>query len=546
MKSLLKDIGIGKNIFNDTHCYKGRNFESIITEFNSVLSYLKIQSLINGNAPFIIEVNQGKKKRAINYKDFYSMVLKRKCILRNNYDIQLSTKVAILPENTINSVCTILAVMLSGGIAVIINPNEPSDRINQQIKNVKCLLTIVDNTYYSYYSDDNTITTQKLIEEEENYSGYLSDETHINLDCYTPAIIMYTTGTTSVSKPVVQMHYNISINCHSLVQHHNLSVSQTLLCILPIYHVNGLEFTIFASMVAGSCIILCDAFDPYISLKLIDKYKVTIASLVPTMLDAILMEEKCNTVDLSSLKYFVTAASPLSSKTANLAWNKCHKKIIQGYGLTETTNFSTLLPINISENDYNSLMLNCDIPSIGQEILGNEIIILNDKNMILTDGEEGEICIRGHNVMAGYLYNSDATKACFKGGWFHSGDIGKFICLPDSNKKFLKITGRIKNIIKINGNNVSLEEIDRLISNIDGIQDCITCAINDHSMGELPISFVVKHNDLLTEKYIIEQIAKNINYQSLPKRIIFVSSIPRMKNGKVNRSTVLEIFQKSI
>ena len=154
--------------------------------------------------------------------------------------------------------------------------------------------------------------------------------------------------------------------------------------------------------------------------------------------------------------------------------------------------------------------------------------------------------MRGHNVMAGYLYNPGATMECFKGGWFHSGDIGKFISLSPIKEKFIKITGRIKNVIKVSGHAVSLDEIDRLILGMGEVQDCVTCAIDDPSTGELPLSFVVRKNDALSEVDIIDTLVKEMSYQNLPRTIIFVPSIPRMKNGKVNRSYVLKELFKNI
>lgn len=539
MKSLLRTVGIKREIFDRVHSYKGIGFAMPIIDFNCIFYSLKSHASIYGNLPFIIEIINGKEKQVVNYKNFYFTLLKVCHTLKNTYKIELHKKVAILPANTLESIYIILGVILSGGIAVIINPNEPKARIEQQVKKVSSDLTIIDISIRDS-SLGYRITAQDIVEQSNNLVCSFHD-IEFNFNSYQPALIIFTTGTTCASKPVVQMHYNLAVNCYALASHHQLDIKQRLLCTLPIYHVNGLEFTIFSSMIAGSCVILCDNFDPFIYLKLIDKYKITIASLVPSMLD-FLIDESAAGCDLSSLRYFVTAAAPLSRKTSNLIWSKFSKRVIQGYGLTETTNFSTILPINIDEDTYKVLMLNCDIPSVGQEIFGNEVAILKKDGTFAGDGEEGEICMRGHNVMAGYLYNPLATRECFKNGWFHSGDIGKFVYLPLIKQKFLKITGRIKNIIKVNGHAVSLDEIDRLILNIEGVQDSVTCAVHSSIDDELPVSFVVKNNNLLSENYIIDILAKSINHEGLPRAIIFVPNIPRMKNGKVNRSYVLQAY----
>jgi acyl-CoA synthetase (AMP-forming)/AMP-acid ligase II len=539
MYSLLQDIGIKQNLFESVHYYKGKKFEETITNFNSIIYYLKINASKHPRVPFIIEVLNGIETQIITYQNFYQTLLKIAYILKNTYNLKKGSKIAILPENNIISIYMILGTMICGGTAVIINPNEPLNRILQQIKKVGCSVIIIDAI--NLRSGINyTVSAQDILEQSKSLVNLPDFNMEFNFQYHTPALIIFTTGTTSTSKPVVQMHYNIAINCYALVKHYGLRSKQRLLCTLPIYHANGLEFTIFSSMIAGSTVILCDGFNPLTYLQLIEQYKVNIASLVPTNLDC--LNKNQNNLDLSSLKYFVSAASPLSSRSSNFIWNKFHKRIIQGYGLTETTNFSTLLPVNLVEDDYQSLMLNCDIPSVGQAILGNEVVILKGDGTIASDEEEGEICMRGHNIMAGYLYNSTANRDCFKNGWFHSGDIGKFVSLLSSKERFLKITGRIKNIVKISGHAVSLDEIDRIISNIKGVDDVVTCAVDDLSFGEIPISFIVNNDNSLMKTDIIDVLAKSLGYQNLPRKIIFTSSIPRMKNGKVNRADMVKNY----
>lgn len=537
MDQLLKEVGITRELFDKVHLYKEQAFEKPIIEFSSILNYLEFQAKKQTSSIFIIEVKGGQEVQTITYKVFYENLLKVSYILKNVYDITFGKKVAILPENSLTSVYMILATMLCGAVGVIINPNEPMDRIRHQIKKTECLLTISDSFNY-VDSLTNVVEGEDILKECRKLCP-VPEDSIVHFKPNQPALMVFTTGSTSTSKPVVQMHYNIAINCWALANHHQLNSKQRLLCILPIYHVNGLEFTIFSSMVAGSSVVLCDSFNPEQYFDLIDKYKVTIASLVPPMFDLLLSSDS-SAFDLSSLKYFVTAAAPLSSKTSNVVWDKLGKRIIQGYGLTETTNFSALMPIDLTDSDYKFLMLDCDIPSIGQEIFGNEVVILKEDGTFANNGEEGEICMRGHSVMAGYFQNTEDTLNSFKYGWFHSGDMGKIVSLSSRKEKFLKITGRLKNIIKISGHAVSLDEIDRLIIEMERVQDVVTCAVNDDSNGEFPLSFVVKKTNSLTEQDILKVLSKTINHQSLPRAIIFVPQIPRMKNGKINRSQILK------
>jgi len=533
----LNEINLEKDIFQKVHIYKGRTFDNPIIEYNNILEYFRLSARKYPDSPFIIEVVDGNEKKIVSYGTAYFIINKLAYYIKEHYDINLNSRVAILPSNSCESFYMILAILLCGAVAVIINPNEPLERIRAQINAVECSKIFIDLTYSHHI--DNMILIQEVLEALDGISGNVEVISSINNE--QAAIVMYTTGTTSASKPILQMHYNIAVNCYALITHHNLTNNTRLMCTLPIFYANGLEFTLFATMMAGASVVLCNRFDPLSFFKVLQKYEVHIASLVPSMLNT--LTEIKNFSELKSLNYFVTAAAPLSKITSNLVWKKFNKKIIQGYGLTETTNFSTLLPNNLSEHDYSTLMLEPEIPSVGSEILGNEVVILDSIGNIVDEGIEGEICMRGHNIMAGYINNSEANKECFKGGWFHSGDLGKFIRLDNHhNKKFLCITGRIKNIIKINGQALSLDEMDRIIFTIPGVKDCVTCSIYDEYAGEAPVCLIVKDNNSLEEETIFNYLSKTFSKERLPRKILFTDFIPRTKNGKLNRSMIANQF----
>lgn len=538
MSNQLNGVILEEDIFQKVHIYKGIAFNNTIIEYNNILDYFRLSAKKYPDSPFIIEVVDGNEKEIVSYRTAYSMVHKLAYYVKENYDIHLDSRVAILPSNSCESFYMILAILLCEAVVVIINPNEPLERIKSQIYTLECSNIFVDSSYF-HLIDNNIIVIKEVIKALDNASP--NKEVIPSIKNEQAAIIMYTTGTTSTSKPILQMHYNVAVNCYALMKNHNLVNKTRLICTLPIFYANGLEFTLFAVMMAGASVVLCNKFDPLSFLKVLQKYEVNIASLVPSMLNT--LAEVKNPPELKSLNYFVTAAAPLSKLTSNLIWDKFNKRIVQGYGLTETTNFSTLLPNNLSEQDYITLMLESNIPSVGSELFGNEVVILDSMGNIIDDGSEGEICMRGHNIMAGYINNPEANKECFKGGWFHSGDLGKFIRVGNhQNRKFLCITGRIKNIIKTNGQALSLDEIDRIILNILGVKDCVTCGIYDNYAGEVPVCLIVKDSNFLTEEIILNYLSKNFSKEKLPRKILFTESIPRTKNGKLNRSSIANQF----
>lgn len=531
---------MSSTLFDKVHSYYNKSYEDKLLPDNSVINILEKVASIHGEKDFITEVQNGHTKGTITYKELYRTVNQVAKELTTNYKIKKQEKIGILPINSINSITSILAVMLCGGVAVIINPNEPQKRVQDQLNTAECRYVITQLSL-QYELSQQVISTEQLIKDSSVHSA--QENIRFFPSIYDPAVIMYTTGTTSKSKPIVQTHYNIAVNCTALKKHHFLDQDTRLLCTLPIYYANGLEFTIFSTMISGSHVVVCDKFDPFTYLKTIEKMRVNIASLVPSGL-AVLAESRLS-ADLSTLKYFVSAAAPLPVQVAREIFDNFGKRIIQGYGLTETTNFSTLLPTSLSDEQYRHWMLDCKIPTVGCEVFGNEVGILNKDGEVLSVGEEGEICMRGHNVMAEYFNNELATADTFRDGWFHSGDLGQLVLDEKTKQKFCIITGRLKNIIKIGGQALSLDEVDRLVQGIEGVSEVVSCSIEDEYLGETYGCVIVKDKEEsinINERIIMDTLKAHLSEGKLPKQIIFVDEIPRSMNGKVNRKIISAKF----
>lgn len=524
-----------------THSFNGINYSKTLTKYENILEYLEENSMDYSNFPFITELNPDGSTSTITYKDFYEMHLQLSKYLIKKLNIYPGMKIAILPKNDLESILTIIALLKAGATVVILNPNEPKKRINEQLETANCDYLFYNRNMNFEVSinsfDINIVLTESLLTEFLNVTLPKIESK------YSPAIIMFTTGTTSSSKAVMQSNYNIVVNCTGLINHHKLNNSKTLLCTLPIFYANGLEFTIFSTMMAGSHVVLLSEFNPILLPRIIKKFKVNIASMVPNMLN-LLLEIHDKFDDFDSLDYFVTAAAPLSQETSKNVYKKMKKRIIQGYGLTETTNFSTLLPINLNEKNYIKWMIENDIPTVGAEIFGNEVAILNPNGEVMPLNEEGEIVMRGHNVMLGYLNNQTATDDAFNGGWFHSGDLGKLIYDDTSRKKMLIITGRLKNIIKIGGQGVSLDEIDRIVTKIQGVKDSASIGLSNHLLGETLgiLVSLYNENNLLFKDKIENELKENLALSKLTANIQFIKDIPRSPNGKLNRNNLKKYF----
>ena len=242
-----------------------------------------------------------------------------------------------------------------------------------------------------------------------------------------------------------------------------------------------------------------------------------------------------------ALRYVVSAAAPLSTNVAREAWEGLRLRIVQGYGLSEVTNFSCLMPTGLDASEYERWMLGGRRTPVGPALPGQEVEIRNGRHATAPD-VEGEIVIRGPCLMSGYLNDPAATEEAFHGGWFHTGDMGYW--LPGKMRnKYIHVSGRKREIAKRSGVLVSLLELDEVLTSIEGVADA-GCAsfINTWVDEEIAALVVVQAGAVLTEDRVIESCRTVLPFSAVPKRVKFVAEVPRTDSGKIRRLEIADQF----
>jgi acyl-CoA synthetase (AMP-forming)/AMP-acid ligase II len=352
------------------------------------------------------------------------------------------------------------------------------------------------------------------------------------------ALFFGTSGSTAVSKLVAQSHANIAVNAEAVRRHHGLGRGDRMLGCLPIHHVNGLHFTIFATLASGAEAVLAHSFDPFGYPELIERFRPRLASVVPSILEALLATWRRPHVP-DDFAYFVSAAAPLQTRTARAVAVTLGARVLQGYGLTETTNFSTAVPNDLPREVDRRLAYDADIPSIGTALYGNEVAVLRPDGEAADPGEVGEICMRGWNVMNRYAGNDEATREAFRHGWFHSQDLGFFVDDGDTGRRFFYISGRAKNIAKVRGESVSLEEMDRVLLALPQVWDAACVSIPHRLLGEEVVATVVCEPDL-SDLDLQTALRAVFAPSVVPGRIVRLPAIPRTPTGKIRRGELAE------
>jgi long-chain acyl-CoA synthetase len=343
------------------------------------------------------------------------------------------------------------------------------------------------------------------------------------------AVLQYTGGTTGVSKGAQLSHRN-------LIAHNQMSVewfkpimtkdhTDVVITALPLYHIFALSVngTLMYSVGAKNVLITNPRDIPGFC-KELHKHKFTIFTGVNTLFNGLLHNPDFKTVDFSHLKGAIGGGMAVQDAVAK-AWEQVTgKPLLEGYGLSET---SPLLCCNPLDGKHK-------VGTIGLPAPSTEVALFDDNGKEVPVGESGEICARGPQVMRGY-WQKDNEGVFFPGGWFRTGDIGVM-----DNEGFFKIVDRKKDMIKVSGFNVFPNEIENVIASNPKVLEVAAIGVPDVKSGEVIKVFVVKKDQTLTEKELMDYCHKNLTNYKVPKYVVFRKDLPKSNVGKIIRRVLKE------
>jgi long-chain acyl-CoA synthetase len=335
------------------------------------------------------------------------------------------------------------------------------------------------------------------------------------------AVILYTSGTTGRPKGAELTHFNLYYNAEYAGTKLFKSDGSTIaFAVLPLFHSFGQTCIQNATLMAGGSIVLMPRFDPTGALELLAKHKVTLFAGVPTMYFALLHHPEAAKYDLSSLKYCASGGAAMPVEVMRAFDEKYKVNILEGYGLSET---SPVASFNILERPKKP-------GSIGLPLNGVEFKLVDDNDKTIDkNGDPGEICIKGHNVMKGYYKKPEANAEAFKGGWFHTGDVA----IRDDEGYYF-IVDRKKDMIIRGGFNVYPREIEECLYAHPAIGEAAVIGIPHESHGEEVKAIVaLKPGQKATAEDIIAYCKEHLAAYKYPRIVEFMESLPKGPTGKI-------------
>ncbi len=334
------------------------------------------------------------------------------------------------------------------------------------------------------------------------------------------AVILYTSGTTGKPKGAELTHSNLLLNCALVVPKlAPIGPGLVSLATLPLFHSFGQTCVQNACIALGASFTLVPRFDPETVFSVLERDRVSMFSGVPTMYHALLHHRPAKAYDLSALRWCMSGGAAMPVEVMRAFEEKFGVQVLEGYGLSET---SPVASFNVLDRPRKP-------GSIGYPVWGVEMCILDESDQPVPDGEPGEICIRGHNVMKGYLKRPDATVETLRGGWFHSGDIG----VKDADGAYA-IVDRKKDMIIRGGFNVYPREVEEVLFAHADILEAAVIGVPHESHGEEVKAVVVPRPEAkLTAEAVIAWCRKSLAAYKYPRIVEFAEGLPKGPTGKI-------------
>jgi long-chain acyl-CoA synthetase len=344
------------------------------------------------------------------------------------------------------------------------------------------------------------------------------------------AFILYTSGTTGRAKGVrLTVHGMLWIAAACWAPITGLSESDTVLSPLPLFHSYALNLSVLGVLATGASEYIVEKFSTAETLRLLKTGEFSVFPGVPTMFHYLLQaarSEGAGNVKFPNLRLCISAGAIMPATLNREFEDQFGVQLLDGYGITET---STMVTMNWPGGGR--VLGSCGIPLPG---LAVRIVDLNGRDV--DPGQEGELIVRGPNVMPGYHNKPEETRGALRDGWYHTGDLAR----SDENG-FLTITGRLKELIIRGGQNIAPAEIEEVVNTFEAVLDCAVVGVPHEHLGEVPALFVVPRPGAMVEREpLLAHCRAHLSAYKVPQIVQLIAEIPRTGSGKIIRYKLRE------
>ena len=435
--------------------------------------------------------------------------------------------VGIMAPNCPEYAVVFHGVALAGGTVTTINPTYTQGEVHHQLSDAKPTMLITVSMFLECATgavQDTPVKETFLLDGEPNFTSLFGEPIakQVRVSPDATVALPYSSGTTGLSKGVVLTHRNLVANIPQTVEPAALTDDERIIAFLPFFHIYGMQVIMNGSLTQGATVITMPRFDLEQFLQLHQDYKITRSFVAPPVAVALAKHPMVDNYDLSALEQIFSGAAPLSAELALEVGKRIGCEVVQGYGMTELSPVSHLTPkgqfkpgsVGVTAPNTETMI----VDPISQEPLGIDA--------------DGEVWVRGPQVMAGYLNNPKATADTIDSdGWLHTGDIGHI-----DEDGHLYIVDRLKELIKYKGFQVAPAELEALLLTNPSVADAAVIGRPDEEAGEIPVAFVVlKPDQHCTADDIKAFVAGQVATYKQLREVHFIDAVPKSASGKILR-----------
>lgn len=434
--------------------------------------------------------------------------------------ISKSESVAIVYPNCRDGVLAIYGILYGGFRATMINLVAGKDAISYALEHSEARVAFVHESAIELFDDANETKIQKLGLSLEAPQADLYD-----LMPEDDALLMYTSGTTGRPKGVVHSQASLLAGGWTTAIAHELNIHDRGFCVLPIYHINGLCVTLMGALVSGGSISMCSRFSASKFWQNAEATDVTWFSIVPTIVSHLLHgNSEPSKSTRERIRFGRSASSALAPDVQSAFEHRFGIPIVETMGLTETA-------AQILSNPLPPAVRKIGSPGIA---FGNEVAVLDVNFKLCEQNIEGEIVIRGPNVMKEYFKNPQASADSFTGDWLRTGDLGRM-----DEDGYVYVTGRLKELIIKGGENIAPREIDEALYSHPDVVEAAAFSVKCDRYGET-VEAAVR---LSEGSQVVEGVLQDICRQKLgdfkrPDRVHILPELPKGPSGKIQRAKI--------
>jgi fatty-acyl-CoA synthase len=479
--------------------------------------------------------------RSVSYARLARRIERCARVLVHGLGIKPGDRIAYLGQNSPEQIALLFACARTGAIFLPLNWRQAAPEHLQLLHHARPQAMFVDSLFTDHVNavreQFDFIELVSYAEEGEDWSSFeeLENARRGQSPIVEPAglseedglLLCYTSGTTGVPKGALLSKKALACNAANSVDMHAMTADDIVLTVLPMFHVGGLNIQTIPALFTGATVVLLRQFDVEQFYQALEEYPISLTLIVPTIMLLLMDDARWAKGKPASLR-IISIGSTVVPK--NMVSKVCDwgVPLVQVYGSTETCPIAAYTPPEDAARKP---------ASTGKTAKHCEIRIVNKAGEERSQGESGEILVRGPNVMTEYWQDADATREVFSKEWLHTGDIGHF-----DEEGFLFVDGRLKDMIISGGENIYPVLIENVLAEYEDIKEVAVVGRPDDHWGEVAVAVVVvKEGRLVNAEKIIDFCSGRISRFSCPREVIRVDSLPRNSMGKVLKEKVRQL-----